>query len=232
MTDLLTRVGPETEASGWKNLGLPSGPIIYAMVSYFPLNERMYLILLRWKFFFIGDKRTRYLLLLVQGICSMWKEIFLVLDRLQTLWGLHWRLQPFMAYHVQPYFGLWNPRPSFHCGKRDVILRKPKSRIIPRARNNSFAISSICQSFIKAHFQFRVSHYMEKRNTKRIDMLEDGACQMALALSWQLRVLRSLRGTEVIRRLCILHTTLILVTSVCWSVVRHETWSEPTYVTN
>lgn len=168
----------------------------------------------------------------------MWKEIFLVLDWPRTLWGLHWRLPPFMEYHVQPYFGLWNPRPSFHCGKRDVILRKPKSRIIPRARNNSFAISSICQSFIKTHFQFGVLHYMEKWNTVVIGMLEDVACQMALVqfwrdtLSWQLWVLRSLRGTEVIWRLCIPHTTLILVSSVFWFIVRLETWSEPTYATN
>lgn len=198
----------------------------------------MDLILLRWKFFFIGDKRTRYLLLLVQGICSTWKEIFLVLDQLRTLWGLHWRLQPFVAYHVQPYFGLWSPWPNFHCGKRDVILRKPKSRIIPRARNNSIAIPSICQSFIKTHFQFGVLHYKEKWNTMIIGMPGDGACQMAFAqfwrdtLSWQLRVIRSLRGTEVIRRLCILHATLILVTSVFWSIVRHETWSKRTYVMN
>lgn len=166
------------------------------------------------------------------------KGNILVLDQLRTLWGLHWRLQPLMVYHVQPYFGLWNPRPNFHCGKRDVILRKPKSRIISRARNNSFTISSICQSFIKTHFQFGVLHYMEKWNTVIIDMPEDGACQMALAqfwrgtLSWQLQVLRSLRGTEGIQRLCIQQKTLFLVTSVFWSIVRHETWSKRTYVMN
>lgn len=62
--------------------------------------------------------------------------------------------------------------------KRDMILRNHKSRILARARNNSFATCSMCQSFIRTHFQFGVLHYMEKWNTKIIDMPKDEAFQI------------------------------------------------------
>lgn len=135
-----------------------------------------------------------------------------------------------MAYHVQPYFGLWNPQPNFHCGKSETWYWEIiKAESYPEPGIILLLHPACAKVLLKHTSNFKCCIIWEKKHKNNGHAgrwsLSEGWLQGSFSETHEVDrcgysdVMRNWKDAETI---CTLQTTLISVTSVYPAKVRHD----------